>query len=64
MAAVVLEPIQGENGVVSPPQGYLAQAREICNQHGALLWMDEVQTGMGRCGNWLIPWTRVSWPTS
>jgi acetylornithine/N-succinyldiaminopimelate aminotransferase len=54
VAAVVLEPIQGENGVVVPPQGYLAQAREICNQHGALLWMDEVQTGMGRCGSWLI----------
>ena len=54
VAAVVLEPIQGENGVVLPPEGYLAQAREICNQHGALLWMDEVQTGMGRCGSWLV----------
>ena len=54
VAAVVLEPIQGENGVVVPPEGYLAMAREICDQHGALLWMDEVQTGMGRCGSWLI----------
>ena len=54
VAAVVLEPIQGENGVVVPPEGYLAQAREICDQHGALLWMDEVQTGMGRCGSWLV----------
>ena len=54
VAAVVLEPIQGENGVVVPPAGYLAQAREICDQHGALLWMDEVQTGMGRCGSWLV----------
>ena len=54
VAAVVLEPIQGENGVVVPPAGYLAQAREICNRHGALLWMDEVQTGMGRCGSWLV----------
>ena len=54
VAAVVLEPIQGENGVVLPPQGYLAQAREICDQHGALLWMDEVQTGIGRCGSWLV----------
>ena len=54
VAAVVLEPIQGENGVVMPPDGYLAKAREICDQHGALLWMDEVQTGMGRCGSWLV----------
>ena len=54
VAAVVLEPIQGENGVVVPPVGYLAQAREICDRHGALLWMDEVQTGMGRCGSWLV----------
>jgi acetylornithine/N-succinyldiaminopimelate aminotransferase len=54
VAAVVLEPIQGENGVVVPSDGYLARAREICDQHGALLWMDEVQTGMGRCGSWLV----------
>jgi acetylornithine/N-succinyldiaminopimelate aminotransferase len=54
VAAVVLEPIQGENGVVVPPDGYLARARELCDQHGALLWMDEVQTGMGRCGSWLV----------
>jgi len=54
VAAVVLEPIQGENGVVVPPDGYLARAREICDERGALLWMDEVQTGMGRCGSWLV----------
>jgi acetylornithine/N-succinyldiaminopimelate aminotransferase len=54
VAAVVLEPIQGENGVVVPSDGYLARARAICDQHGALLWMDEVQTGMGRCGSWLV----------
>ena len=54
VAAVVLEPIQGENGVVVPPEGYLAKAREICDQHRSLLWMDEVQTGMGRCGSWLV----------
>jgi len=54
VAAVVLEPIQGENGVVLPPAGYLGKAREICDRHGALLWMDEVQTGMGRCGSWLV----------
>jgi acetylornithine/N-succinyldiaminopimelate aminotransferase len=54
VAAVVLEPIQGENGVVVPPDGYLTRAREICDQRGALLWMDEVQTGIGRCGSWLV----------
>ncbi|HJV14333.1 MAG TPA: acetylornithine transaminase [Propionibacteriaceae bacterium] len=54
VAAVVLEPIQGENGIVVPPEGYLRSAREICDQHGALLWMDEVQTGIGRCGSWLV----------
>jgi acetylornithine/N-succinyldiaminopimelate aminotransferase len=54
VAAVVLEPIQGENGVVVPSEGYLAQARAICDQHGALLWLDEVQTGIGRCGSWLV----------
>lgn len=52
-AAVVLEPIQGENGVVVPPAGFLAAAREITRRHGALLWIDEVQTGIGRCGEWL-----------
>ena len=54
VAAVVLEPIQGENGVVVPSAGYLAQAREICDRSGVLLWMDEVQTGIGRCGSWLV----------
>ena len=54
VAAVVLEPIQGENGIVMPPPGYLRTARQICDQHGALLWMDEVQTGMGRTGSWLV----------
>jgi acetylornithine aminotransferase len=51
-AAVVLEPIQGEAGVVIPPEGYLRAAREITTAHGALLWFDEVQTGMGRTGAW------------
>ncbi|MBA2465639.1 MAG: aminotransferase class III-fold pyridoxal phosphate-dependent enzyme, partial [Nocardioidaceae bacterium] len=51
-AAVVLEPVQGEAGVVLPPGGYLAGAREITTAHGALLWFDEVQTGMGRTGSW------------
>jgi acetylornithine aminotransferase len=51
-AMVILEPIQGENGVVVPPPGYLAAAREICSAHGALLVLDEVQTGVGRTGHW------------
>ncbi|HET9860322.1 MAG TPA: acetylornithine transaminase [Nocardioidaceae bacterium] len=51
-AAVVLEPIQGEAGVVFPPDGYLQRARETTSDHGALLWLDEVQTGMGRTGSW------------
>ncbi|MGL6235681.1 MAG: acetylornithine transaminase [Segniliparus sp.] len=49
-AAVVLEPIQGESGVVVPPAGYLKAAREITAKAGALLILDEVQTGMGRTG--------------
>jgi acetylornithine/N-succinyldiaminopimelate aminotransferase len=49
-AAVFLEPIMGESGVVVPPAGYLVAAREITAKHGALLVFDEVQTGMGRTG--------------
>ena len=49
-AAVILEPIQGEYGVVVPPAGYLAAAREVTARHGALLILDEVQTGIGRTG--------------
>ncbi|MGJ9412204.1 acetylornithine transaminase [Aeromicrobium sp. CF4.19] len=52
VAAVVLEPVQGEAGVVVPPDGYLAAAREITTEHGALLWLDEVQSGVGRTGAW------------
>jgi acetylornithine/N-succinyldiaminopimelate aminotransferase len=51
-AAVVLEPIQGEVGVRVPPPGYLATAREVTHRHGALLVLDEVQTGIGRTGDW------------
>jgi acetylornithine aminotransferase len=49
---VVLEPVQGEAGVIVPADGYLAAAREITSRHGALLWLDEVQTGIGRSGAW------------
>jgi acetylornithine/N-succinyldiaminopimelate aminotransferase len=51
-AAVVLEPIQGESGIIVPPAGYLAKAREITKRAGALLWIDEIQTGIGRTGAW------------
>lgn len=50
IAAVILEPIQGEGGVIVPPDDYLAQVREICDEFGALFIADEVQTGMGRTG--------------
>ncbi|MGD7708025.1 acetylornithine transaminase [Microlunatus sp. Y2014] len=53
VAAVVLEPVQGENGIVVPPPDYLDNARELTTAHGALLWLDEVQTGMGRTGELL-----------
>jgi acetylornithine/N-succinyldiaminopimelate aminotransferase len=51
-AAFIVEPIQGEQGVVVPPEGYLQAAREITAKHGALLILDEVQTGIGRLGTW------------
>jgi acetylornithine aminotransferase len=51
-AAVVLEPIQGEAGVRVAPPGYLAAAREMTSRHGTLLVIDEVQTGIGRTGDW------------
>jgi len=52
-AAVILEPIQCEAGVIIPPDGYLAAAREICDRNDALLILDEIQTGLGRTGKWL-----------
>ena len=48
--AVLVEPIQGEAGIVVPPQGYLAELREITTRHGALLLADEIQSGLGRTG--------------
>ncbi|MFG2383517.1 acetylornithine transaminase [Streptomyces avermitilis] len=51
-ALVVIEPIQGENGVVVPPAGYLKAARAITAATGSLLVLDEVQTGIGRTGHW------------
>jgi acetylornithine aminotransferase len=52
VAAVFLEPILGETGVIPAPDGYLVAAREITAEHGALLVIDEVQTGIGRTGTW------------
>jgi acetylornithine/N-succinyldiaminopimelate aminotransferase len=53
VAGVFVEPIQGEAGVIFPPQGFLQGIREICDDRGALMIVDEVQTGMGRTGAWL-----------
>jgi ornithine--oxo-acid transaminase len=53
VAAVILEPIQAEAGIVLPPEDYLSGVQKLCNQHGALFVLDEVQTGMGRTGTFL-----------
>ncbi len=52
VAALLLEPIMGEGGVITPPAGYLVAAAELAASHGALLVLDEVQTGIGRTGRW------------
>jgi acetylornithine aminotransferase len=51
-AAVIVEPTLGEGGVVPPPAGYLGAVREICDAAGALMIVDEVQSGIGRTGHW------------
>ena len=53
VAAILVEPIQGEGGYVVPPQGFLTTLRRICDQHGILLICDEIQTGVARTGRWL-----------
>lgn len=53
VAAVILEPIQGEAGIVVPPEGYLARVQELCRKHNALFICDEIQTGVGRTGRML-----------
>ena len=50
-AAIILEPIQGETGVIPAPEGFLTQVRELCDKHGILFIADEVQTGVGRTGD-------------
>jgi taurine--2-oxoglutarate transaminase len=52
IAAIILEPVVGTNGILVPPPGYLAGVREICDEHGILLIADEVMAGFGRCGEW------------
>jgi len=59
-AGVIVEPIQGEAGIIIPPDSFLEGVREVCDKTGALMIADEVQTGMGRTGTWLaIQHTKV-----
>ncbi|WP_128377273.1 aspartate aminotransferase family protein [Streptomyces cavernae] len=51
-ACVVVEPVQGEGGVVLPPAGYLRRVQQLCAAHGAFFVLDEIQTGLGRLGTW------------
>ena len=51
-AAILVEPIQGEAGIVVPPAGYLTQLRALCDRHNVLLILDEIQSGLGRTGRW------------
>lgn len=52
-AGVLFEPIQGEAGVITPPEGFLRALREVCDRRGVLMIADEIQTGLGRTGHWL-----------
>ena len=50
VVGVLIEPIQGESGIIIPPAGYLAGIAELCREHNALLITDEIQSGLGRTG--------------
>ncbi len=52
IAAVIMEPVQGEAGIIVPPEGYLKAVRELCDEYGICLIFDEIQTGMGRTGSY------------
>src|SRR5690606_26254892 len=52
VAAVILETVVGTNGILVPPDGYLAGVREICDRYGIVMILDEVMCGFGRCGEW------------
>ncbi|MEZ5382465.1 MAG: aspartate aminotransferase family protein [Microthrixaceae bacterium] len=52
VAAIIVEPVVGTNGILVPPDGYLAGVRELCDRHGIMLIADEVMAGFGRCGEW------------
>lgn len=52
VAAIVLETVVGGNGILAPPDGYLAGVRQLCHQHGIVMVADEVMAGFGRCGEW------------
>ncbi|WP_214885876.1 MULTISPECIES: ornithine--oxo-acid transaminase [unclassified Exiguobacterium] len=60
-AAFIVEPIQGEAGIIIPPKGYLKRASELCKQHNVLFVADEIQSGLGRSGKWFaIEWEGVT----
>jgi taurine--2-oxoglutarate transaminase len=52
IAAIILEPVVGTNGILVPPPGYLQGVRDLCDRHGIVLIADEVMAGFGRCGEW------------
>jgi ornithine--oxo-acid transaminase len=61
-AAVLVEPIQGEAGIIVPPAGWLMGLRRLCNAHDVLLILDEVQSGLGRTGAWFAFEHEGVWP--